>query len=182
MVRLALKKVFRNWSYGLLAIAVSSAAFAFATWYPNFGLMLRTIVSPNLPLVDRLLFPIGLLGTIGTSFSLLSAAYTIALVILLGISIAMVVFVFRRRTSTPQPRKGIVATLLGTMSGLLGIGCAACGSLLLAPLLATSGGVALLSALPLRGGEFGLLGVLLLMFSIYATAREIQTPMTCRIK
>lgn len=181
MVWIAMKKVFRNWQYGFLAITVSSAAFAFATWYPNFGLMLRTIVSPNLPLVDRILFPIGLLGTIRTSFSVFSATYTITLVILLGMSIAMIVFAFRRRASTLRPRKGVAATFLGTMSGLLGIGCAACGSLLLAPLLATTGGVALLTALPLRGGEFGLLGVLLLMFSIYVTAREIQTPVACKI-
>ena len=181
MVWLALKKVFRNWKYGFLAITVSSAAFAFATWYPNFGLMLRTIVSPNLPLVDRILFPIGLLGTIKTSFSFFSATYTIVLVILLGISIAMIVFAFRQKASSLQSKKSVTVTFLGTMSGLFGIGCAACGSLLLAPLLATTGGVAFLMALPLRGGEFGLLGVFLLVFSIYATAREIQTPIACKI-
>lgn len=181
MVWPALKKVFRNWKYGFLAIAVSSAAFAFATWYPNFGLMLRMIASPEVPLADRILFPIGLLGSIATNFTLFSAGYTIALTLLLGVSIAMIVFSLRRRASTLQ-QKGVAATLLGTMSGLLGIGCAACGSLFLAPFLVASGGAAFLVSLPLRGGEFGILGVLLLLFSIYATAREIQTPITCKIR
>ncbi len=181
MVWFALKKVFRNWKYGFLALAVSGTAFAFATWYPNFRLMLRMLASPEVPLADRILFPIGLLGSIATNFTLFSASYTVALTLLLGVSISMIVFAFRRRASVSRLRKDLAATLLGTMSGLLGIGCAACGSLFLAPFLMASGGAAFLVSLPLRGGEFGILGVLLLILSIYATARDIQTPIACKI-
>lgn len=39
----------------------------------------------------------------------------------------------------------------------------------------------ILSFLPLGGGEFGILGVILLTVSLYMTAKQIQNPAVCRI-
>ncbi|HQU09423.1 MAG TPA: hypothetical protein PLV25_05630, partial [Opitutales bacterium] len=70
---------------------------------------------------------------------------------------------------------------LGIASGVLGMGCAACGSFLLTSLLSLFGASWLLSYLPLAGGEFGILGVILLAVSLYMTAKKIQNPAVCKI-
>ena len=67
------------------------------------------------------------------------------------------------------------------VSGVLGMGCAACGSFLLTSIFSLFGASWLLSYLPLDGGEFGILGVILLAVSLYLTAKKIQNPAVCKI-
>jgi len=42
------------------------------------------------------------------------------------------------------------------------------------------GASGILAFLPLGGGEFGILGVILLTVSLYLTAKQIQNPMICK--
>jgi hypothetical protein len=70
---------------------------------------------------------------------------------------------------------------LGLMSGVIGMGCAACGSLLLTSFLSLAGASAVLTFLPFRGGEFGIVGVILLGFSIFTVSKQIQNPGVCKI-
>lgn len=178
MVWLALKKVFRKWTYVILAVGVSMIAFVFAMWLPNLGLVISELLGGG-SISERTGLPIALLGSLSTSFTVFSGTYTVAIVLLLGVSVSMIGYAMMNRVKTLEQVS--LASIFGTFSGALGIGCAACGSVLLTPVLAALGGTALVTILPLRGGEFGLLGVALLMFSIYATAREIQTPIACKI-
>ncbi len=178
MVRV-LMKVFQRWEYIAIATTVSGVAFAMATWIPNLGLVIESVLSEG-TLGERTKLPILFLGSITTNFTLFSATYTMLIVLLLGISVALLVFSFRQKV--PQSKSSVVTTsFFGTFSGLLGIGCAACGSVILTPFLAALGGTAFISLLPLGGSEFGVIGVLLLLFSIYVTAKEIENPASCKI-
>ena len=69
----------------------------------------------------------------------------------------------------------------GLVSGVFGIGCAACGTFILTPLLALFGATGLFSLLPFGGEEFGFIGVGLLVYSIYAVTKKINSPMVCDI-
>jgi hypothetical protein len=180
MIFQALQKVFRKPAYGILALTISAGMFVFATWLPNIRLIVSVATSPDTPLSEKLDLPISLIGSIATNFTLLSASYTIAIAILLGIDLAMVVFYLRRRIKNTK-QNGITTGFLGLTTGVLGIGCAACGSLLLTSFLSLIGATGILVTLPLHGGEFGILGLILLGLSIYTVAKQIQNPSVCKI-
>lgn len=164
--------------YALLALGTSAVVFAFAVWFPNFSLIVSIMGHPGVSFADKLDLPISLLGSIVTNFTLLSASYTIAIAVLFGMNVSMVVYFLRRRIDEVK-HAGLATGLFGITSGVLGMGCAACGSFLLTSMLAFAGASGILAFLPLRGGEFGMLGVLLLGIALYMTAKKIQDPAVC---
>lgn len=180
MISQALQKVFRKPLYALLALIISAAVFAFAVWLPNLSLIVKIMGHPGITFSQKLSLPANLLGSIVTNFTLLSATYTILIAILFGMNVAMIVYFLKRRIDDVR-QAGLGTGFLGITSGVLGMGCAACGSFLLTSILSLSGASWLLSYLPLDGGEFGILGVILLAISLYLTAKKIQNPAICKI-
>jgi hypothetical protein len=176
----ALQKVFRRPTYLILALITSMAVFLFAVWLPNIRLIVRVLGSSDIPFLDRLELPLNLIGSIATNFTLLSASYTIAIALLFGINLAMVIYFLKRRIKEVE-QSGIATGFLGIASGVLGMGCAACGSFLLTSILTFFGVSGILVYLPLAGGEFGILGVVLLAVSVYMTAKKIENPAVCKI-
>ena len=180
-LQVAFSEVFANTSYIALASTLAIAAFLFAVWLPNFGLIGEVFSTSSAPLAAKLKVAISLLGWIGTNFSFLSAGYTIAIAALFGVNIAMVVY-FLKRTRNRLAGQDVAAGFGGVASGALGIGCAACGSFILTTTLSSFGAASALTILPLRGGEFGILSVILLAFSLILVSRKIAAPLTCNIK
>ncbi len=173
-----LQKVFRKPAYLFTALSVSIIIFAFALWFPNLSLIVSIMDHPGISLSQKLDLPLSLLGSIATNFTLLSASYTIAIAILFGIDISLIIYFLRRRIAEVK-QAGIGTSFFGITSGILGMGCAACGSFLLTSILPIFGASWVLSHLPLAGGEFGILGVILLTVSIVLTAKKIQDPAVC---
>ena len=176
----ALQKVFRKPQYIFLATIASVTVFAFAAWLPNLSLIVEVMGHSGISFSEKLDLPISLLGSIVTNFTLLSASYTTAIAILFGINLAMMVYFLRRKTKEAR-HGGFSAGFLGLLSGVFGMGCAACGSLLLTSGLSLVGASGALALLPLAGGEFGILGVMLLGTSLYLTAKQIQNPAVCKV-
>ena len=180
MILSALQKVFRKSAYVILALLVSVCVFALAVWLPNISLILSIISSQDVSFVSKIQLPLNLLGSIETNFTLLSATYTVVIAILFGIYIAMIIYFLRRRIKEVG-QGGITTGFLGIASGVLGVGCAACGSFLLTSLtLVGAGGI--LAFLPLGGSEFGIIGAVLLAIAIYMTAKKIINPQICKIE
>ena len=177
--QVAFGEVFANTSYIALASTLAIAAFLFAVWLPNFGLIGEVFSTSSAPLVAKLKVAITLLGGIGTNFSFLSAGYTIAIAALFGVNIAMVVY-FLKRTRTRLAGQDVAAGFGGVASGALGIGCAACGSFILTTSLSSFGAASALAILPLRGGEFWILSVALLALSLVLISKKIAAPLTCK--
>lgn len=180
MLILALQKVFRKPTYVLLALVASLIMFAFAVWLPNIRLLASVFSSSDISFLVKLNLPISLLGSIATNFTLLSVSYIIAIAVLLGINLAMVIYYLGRKIDGIQ-QGGITTGFLGITSGMLGVGCAACGSFILMNILTFIGASWVLSYLPLAGAEFGVLGVMLLVISLYLTAKQILDPAVCNI-
>lgn len=180
MVIQALKKVFRKPPYVFLALILSVAAFVSVVWLPNFRLIVSIISSPNTPFLSKIALPISLLGSIVTNFTLFSAFYAIAIAVLFGIYAAMMVYSLKHRVERNR-QSGIAVGFLGVGSGVLGVGCAACGSFLITSILPLVGVGGVLASLPLGGNKFGVLGVILLVVSIYMVAKQIQTSFICKI-
>lgn len=173
-------KVFRRPTYLALGVFTSLVVFVFSVWLPNLQLIVEVLLS-NAAIIPRLKFPISLLGSIATNFSWLSASSTVATAILFGLNVAMVIFFLRRRLTNIK-QTGVAVGFLGVISGIFGVGCATCGSFLLMTLLTWFSAGALIMVLPLKGGEFGLLGIILLLLSLYLTARQIENPVTCNLQ
>ncbi len=175
-----LKNVFSRTRYVVLAVGISILVFVFAVWFPNIGLIAGVMADHAISFNQKLELPWNLLGSITTNFTLLSASYTIATAVLFGMNIAMFTYYLRRRVVEVK-QGGMVTGFLGIASGTLGLGCAACGSFLLTAILPIFGAGSLLTFLPLGGGEFGILGVILLSVSLYLAAKQIQNPAVCKI-
>lgn len=164
--------------YLALAVGTSIVVFVLATWLPNLRLIATVIGSANTSLSEKLGVPVSLTGSIATNFTLLSATYTVAIVVLFGMYLALFVYYFQRKRAGAQ--RGEVATgFFGLASGVLGIGCAACGSVFLTGAFALFGAASALAFLPLGGAEFGILGTILLAWSVYLTAKLIADPLVC---
>lgn len=179
MVARALTTVFQRPAYAVTALLVALATLAFALWMPNLGLIAQVIADPSATIAQKVTLPFTLLGSIRTNFTLLSALYTIAIPVLFGMNVAMMVYYLKRRIAMAK-HMGLSAGFLGMASGALGVGCAACGSFILTSVLSSFGAAGALFLLPLRGGEFGILGVVLLGVSIVLLAKQIQDPLVCK--
>jgi hypothetical protein len=180
MIARALICVFKEWPYTLIATIVALCVFVVATWLPNLGLLWQIAISSSVPLLYKATVLARFAGSIATNFTVLSGLYTIATAVLFGTNAAMVIYYLkeRRRAST---RTGVLAGLGGLASGFVGVGCAACGTLVLSPILSFVGAAGLVALLPFEGQEFGLLGVALLGFSIALVAKKIAEPLVCPV-
>ncbi|HJV32919.1 MAG TPA: hypothetical protein VJ694_02725 [Patescibacteria group bacterium] len=69
------------------------------------------------------------------------------------------------------------ASVVGIVIGLFGVGCAACGSVLIASLL----GVGAVAALPFHGQEFAWLGLAVTAVGTLTIAEKIADPVACKI-
>jgi len=158
-----------------VAFGVAASIFALGVWLPNMQL-LTILWSSSAPLVDKIMLPVRLLASITTNFTPLSAAYTLVIAILSGVNVALIIELIRTRELFAG---GALAGVSGIAAGTLGLGCAACGSLILTALIGTAGASAF-AFLPLGGSEFGILGVALVGYSTYLLSKQINKT-TCDI-
>jgi len=176
----ALKQVFSAKRYLAFGIIIAFIVFALAVWLPNFKLVFQILTSSTASIADKFGILVGLFGSIKTNFTFISATYTIAIAVLFGINVAMIAY-YMRRNKQLAGSKGVAVGFSGLVSGFFGIGCAACGTFILGPLLALVGAGGLITLLPLGGQEFGFLGVGLLVFSIFLIVKKINTPAVCEV-
>lgn len=177
-LRVALGQVFAHPSYVTLAGVLAVLVFLLAVWFPNLELIVQVFSNPNAPIAATFDIALSLLGGIRTNFSLLSAGYTIAIAVLFGLSAAMIVYLVKQRRIVAAGQS--IAIGSGAMvSGVLGVGCAACGSLILGVVLPSLGAAGALAALPLNGEEFGILSVALLFASLLLISKNIAESTAC---
>lgn len=177
-LRTAIGLVFSRPLYAVLAAVLAILTFLLAVWLPNFELLFEILSGSNTPLAHKFSFALNLLGGITTNFSLFSATYTIAIAILFGLVVSMIAYLLKQRRGVAAGQN--IALGSGAMaSGALGVGCAACGSLIVSAAVPSLGATAGVAALPLNGGEFGILSVVLLSVSLFLISRTIATVPVC---
>jgi hypothetical protein len=179
-LRVALGQVFAYPSYIALAGVLAILVFLLAVWFPNLGLIAQVFSDSNAPLAATLGIALSLLGGIGTNFSLISAGYTIAIAVLFGLTTAMIAYLVKQ-WRIAAAGQGIAIGSGAVVSGVLGVGCAACGSLILGVVLPSLGAAGALAALPLNGEEFGILSVALLFVSLLLISKNIAESIACPV-
>lgn len=178
MLLKALQKVFTKSGYEILALFISALAFAVAVWLPNLQLVAGIVTSPNISLAEKIGVPISLLGSITTNFTPLSAILIIVTALLIGINISLSVYLVREGLKVGGNLKESVLSVFGLGAGVLGVGCAACGSLIISGITGLMG-AGFIAFLPLGGVKFSILAVILLSFSMYLTSKKIMSPLVC---
>lgn len=164
--------------YSLLALGIAGSVLLLSIWLPNLRIITWTLGSDSLSLEQKSNILIAFLGGFQTNFTVFSRATTILIAVLFGVNISVLIFYLKKRFSL---EKSVGTSIGGIVSGLLGVGCASCGSVILSSIFGLGATAGFLGLLPLRGQEFALLGIVVLTVSTGITARKIQDPLFCKV-
>ncbi len=175
----AFKIVFKNKFYIFLSLALSFVLIIFSTWLPNFKLIFTIFKSSSATFLEKVIFLLSLISSITTNFTWFAVLYTFLIALFFSINVAMLIFYIKNKQKFLQ--KNSVVGASGLLSGIFGIGCASCGTVILGPLLSFFGASGVIAYLPFGGQEFGVLGVILLTISIFMIAKKIIESDVCRV-
>lgn len=182
MILGVIKRVFVRPYYIFLSLFVAALTLSVLLLLPNKAVLSSVLLSPAISFSAKSSFLFSLYGSLGTNFTAFSATYTVLIAILLGVNVSLLwYYVARARKLSKADRSLTFTGIGGFVSGLFGIGCAACGTLLFAGLFNLLGIAWLITYLPLHGAEFGLIGVALLLLSVYSITKRINDPLVCMI-
>ena len=147
--------------FALFAAWLSLTLFALSQ---NLALTADLIVGGSLPLADRLVLVVEQYPFVGTTYGVVDGIALLVVVTLVGSNLALVAYHVREHDLSAAGSGG---SLLGVALGVLGAGCAACGSAILLGVLSLFGASGLVVLLPLGGLELSLLAVIALLLSTY---------------
>ena len=172
-------ETFRSPAYVALALVVAASVFVFSIWLPNLELIRAMVFASNLTLLKKVTFLWHSLGAITTNFDVLSATLTVCISVLFGLNMALTVSYFTQRLAF-QKASGM--HIAGMLAGLIGIGCASCGSIVLSVFLGVGATAAFTGLLPLGGQEFSILSIVILVGALYITAKKAVNPLVCKVE
>ena len=147
--------------FALFAAWLSLTLFALSQ---NIALTADLIVGGSLPLADRLILVGEQYPFVGTTYGVVDGIALLVVVTLVGSNLALVAYHVREHDLSAAGSGGSV---VGVLLGILGAGCAACGSAILLGVLSLFGASGLVLLLPLGGLELSLLAVVALLVSTY---------------
>lgn len=150
-------------AYAALALVVALGTLSVFVVSQNLPLASFALTGP-LPLDARLTILLELYPFVGTVYGPLTGLALLAVATLTGVNVALVAYHVREHGLAVERSGG---SAVGVVLGVLGAGCAACGSAILAGVLSLVGATSLLTLLPLEGLEFSLLAAVVLVLSTY---------------
>lgn len=149
--------------YGLLALVSAWASLSVFAFSQNVPLV-KLALTGSLPLENRLTILWTLYPFAGSVFSAEVGGLLVAISLLAGADIALVAYHLLRFGLDARTSGG---GAVGVVLGVLGAGCAACGTVILAGLLSLFGVAGALTLLPFEGLEFTILAAVALLLSLY---------------
>lgn len=158
-------------TYAVIGISTAWASLTMFVLSQNRTLVSDLLIGGSLPLWDRLIILREQYPFLGTNYSTLGGIALLAVAVLSGINIALVVYHIREHNLSASGSGG---SIVGITLGLLGAGCAACGSAILLGVLSLFGASGLLLVLPLHGLELSMLAVVALLLSMYWVAEGMR--------
>lgn len=167
--------IFKKPSYIISSLLVSILIFGVGVWLPirsvaSFYVAIQDSFFPLIPLLPKII----ILNIPKVTLVLLAITAFLG-----GVNASLVIYYFRERARKYR-ESGL--GVMGVISGVVGVCCASCGSIVLSSLLGISAAGTVLGVLPLKGLEFSMFAVVVLLGSIYHVSRKIVVPATCRIE
>jgi len=177
-LKMFFKTVFGNINYITIAVITALLFVVSSIWLANYNFLYHTFVSDLLSLDYKIKIVFNFVELIKTSV-VISTLITISIIsILFGINIAALIFYIKKQISIS---KGIKASGWASLVSLLGVGCFSCGSVIISSIFGFSATAAFLGFLPFHGYEFGVIGIISLLISIYLLAKKINNNFACKV-
>lgn len=173
-----LGEVAKNFWYWALGFTVFITTILLAIWLPNLSFLKHTAVSSDYTITQKLTLFFASFGALDTNFTAFSRTTTIIIAVMFAVNIVLVVAYFRRIAKLHQAA-GL--GIIGIFMGLTGIGCVACGSVLLSSIFGVVATAGFIGILPLGGQEFSIASIIILGFSIFLTVKKLREPVLCKI-
>lgn len=178
----AIQKVFHKKKYWAIAF-VSSILFLLLAIFLSLGRFTFDVITSSIyDSTTKFRLIILSLGNFGTNFLLRSQISLLLISSLIGINLSVLWYILSEVPPKSVQNKTGISGILGIIAGLFGVGCAACGSVLIIALFGTTATGAVLGVLPLRGFEFTLVSIVLLVVSLFGLAKQVVKPPVCMIK
>jgi hypothetical protein len=157
------KIVFSNPIYILIAIIMSFLISGFIIWSLNFDLVKFIVFDAPISFLDKIIFFWDVQTGIYTAYNSSQATGIILFGLFFGINTSLIAYVIKSESIKKIPKKSGGG---GLVFALLSGGCVACGTSILAPLLATLGATSSAFTSELSN-YFNWAGILLITYSIY---------------
>lgn len=150
----------------ILALIFAGIMLSIIVWWVNIDLVLYVVFDAPISFGAKVQFMAYVYQSLFTSFSGPLAVSVLVLSVLFGANTLLLIRAIQRRSANAKAMQASgTAAVLGLLSG----GCAACGTSLVAPLLASVGATSAAAAHQ-AGLAFNILGSVLLLYSIYRLA------------
>lgn len=173
-LRIAIRKAFAAPSGYVAAVLGALFVVLLTVALPNLKLLGFTFGASEFTLALKLRTAVEVLWNGRLAFGYPGGWTALPLAALFGLNVALVFHYMRDQVRINHAAGASVA---GILIGLLGVGCAACGSVLLTSLL----GLGALAVLPFRGQEFAWLGLIIMAAATLNIAAKIADPAACKI-
>lgn len=158
-----IKGVFRRPGYLTLAVLVAVLVMGVLLWLFNIGLLITIWQSGSITLYDKLLFIPQGYASLFTNFDSPAAASVVLVSTLAGINAALAIYIYRSARKITGSGKGAGAVL----AGVIGSGCAVCGTGILGPIFAAFGATISASLSGIIGLVANIAAIALLAYSIF---------------
>lgn len=152
-------------AYLLTAILAAFLSLGVLVWISNLGLLWSIITHSSLNFTGKINFFLDGYKSLFTNFEPLAGATILIFAILFGINMGLLAFVAKASLKTAA--SGSSKSVFGIIAGVIGAGCAVCGTSFLAPVISGVGATATVGLTTFLGYTANLLGIGLLLFSIY---------------
>lgn len=159
--------VFANPVYTGLAVLVAFMSLGVVVWWQNWRLLFDFVSMSSISVSNKFRFFFDGYGGIFTNFEGLTTWPVIVISVLMGATIALLVSVGVARASAARGGGAVLAAVFG-------VGCAACGTSILAPVLASVGVGTSLTFLQSLGLLANFIAILLLTYSIFRLGLEVS--------
>lgn len=156
-------------------LAITLGLLALMIIIINYSLLSYTLSSDIFNWQEKIKIISRLPLTLRSNFTVFDQISLGVVSLLAGLNFALLLLYFRKR---PKIKKAGLGSL-GTLAGLVGIGCPACGSVILSTFFGFSATATFMGFLPFKGAEFALLGIIILLWSIISVAKKIYSPAVC---
>lgn len=144
----------------------------------NLSLIYGVVSGTALTIGQKMVYVASLLTTFKTHYSTSWQILIIVTALLFGINLSLLIYFLKQRSKI---YKSAGLSLFGMMSALVGTGCAACGSVILTSVIGFSATLAFFAVLPLKGLEFGLISLILIILSIGLIVKNINRSGICKV-
>lgn len=173
----SIKEVMANKSYLMLILIVALATFLFSIWLPNLSFVKEIITSQYFGVSEKISILFNSLRAFQTNFRPFGRVAMVIISLLFGLNISLLAFYLKRRIAL---QKVAGMSMGGMLAGLIGIGCASCGSVIIASIFGISAATAFIGLLPFGGQEFSVIGIIVLSLSNIYISKKIQEPLVCK--